>query len=591
MAKVYKIVDPLRPKPSTQGLTTDWNKCALCQEDKTEVLQCPAESRRDTQGVGYSTVADLLESFNTIGCLPNTLNLSRLDDGEGIEATLKQHKARWHGSCRLQYNKTQLRRAEKRKRPIQDASDDDTCMRFTRKCLEGTTASIGTCFFCGKAASAGKSLCKASTFGVDIKVRQCAIKLQDKKLLAKLSAGDLIAQDTQYHLQCLVSLYNRARETKVSDDFDVDTMNHGIAFAELVSYIEDSRMDNLCAPVFKLTDLVNLYSTRLKQLGTDVTGRIHSTKLKDRLLGYFQDMEAHKQGRDVVLISNQDIGSALSKACELDADNDAVHLARAASIVRRDMFKMKNQFNGSFEKKCQEESLPASLLELVSMVLNGPNIETQSSSSISQPVLTISQLLMHNSLVRTRKNHTSSTIRHNQERETPLPIYLGVLIHTKTRKRELVEILYELGLSVSYNLVLGISTELGNKICHHYKVANAVCPPELNGGLFTNAAVDNIDHNPSSTSAHDAFHGTALSLFQHPNKDNSGVPQHVATYSDARGQLHACLRPTLIFLLLRSTEKTHLYQGFQAQTKPIALPYHKLCKRNIGRFYSLHCTC
>ena len=106
-------------------------------------------------------------------------------------------------------------------------------------------------------------------------------------------------------------------------------------------------MDALVAPVFKLTDLVNLYSTRLKQLGTDVDGRIHSTKLKDRILSYFPDMEAHKKGRDVVLIFNADIGSALSKACEHDSDNDAVHLARAANIVRRDMFKMKNQFSGS----------------------------------------------------------------------------------------------------------------------------------------------------------------------------------------------------------------------------------------------------
>ena len=209
MAKMYKVVDPLRPKPSTQGLTTDWNKCALCQEDSTEVLQCLAESRRDTQGVGYSTVADLLQSFGIIGCLPNTMNLSRLDDGEGIEATLKQHKARWHDSCRLRYNKTQLRRAEKRKRPVHDAGDEEACMRFTRQCLEGTSTTIETCFFCGKPASAGRSLSKASTFGVDIKVRQCAIKLQDKRLLAKLSAGDLIAQDAQYHVQCLVSLYNR----------------------------------------------------------------------------------------------------------------------------------------------------------------------------------------------------------------------------------------------------------------------------------------------------------------------------------------------------------------------------------------------
>ncbi len=206
-----------------------------------------------------------------------------------------------------------------------------------------------------------------------------------------------------------------------ADNFDVDTVNQGIAFAELVSYIEDSRMDDLVAPVFKLTDLVNLYSTRLKQLGTDVIGHIHSTKLKDRILAYFQDMEAHKQGRDVVLISNKDIGSALSKACEYDADNDAVHLARAANIVRRDMFKMKNQFSGSFGTKCQEQSVPVSLLALVAMVLNGPNIEAQSSSSaMPQPVLRISQLLMHNSLVRSRKKQVTNTIRHSQERETPL---------------------------------------------------------------------------------------------------------------------------------------------------------------------------
>ena len=79
----------------------------------------PSESTRDKQGAGYTTIADLLLDFSKIGCLPRSLNLSRLDDGEGIEATLKQNKAKWHDSCRLRYNKTQLRRAEKRKRPIE----------------------------------------------------------------------------------------------------------------------------------------------------------------------------------------------------------------------------------------------------------------------------------------------------------------------------------------------------------------------------------------------------------------------------------------------------------------------------------------
>ena len=158
--------------------------------------------------------------------LTKTIDLSRLDDGEGIEATLQQHKAKWHNYCRLQYNKTKLQHAEKRKRPVEDATDAPK--KFTRQSFGETSTTIEACFFSGKP---GGSLCRASTFGVDIRVRQCAHKLQDKILLPKLSAGDLIAQDAQYHVQCLISLYNRARETKTSEKSDADTLNHGIAFA------------------------------------------------------------------------------------------------------------------------------------------------------------------------------------------------------------------------------------------------------------------------------------------------------------------------------------------------------------------------
>ena len=109
--------------------------------------------------------------------------------------------------------------------------------------------------------------------------------------------------------------------------------------------------------------------------------------------------------------------------------------------------------------------MPASLLPLVAMVVNGPNIEAQTSSSaMPQPIRTISQLLLYNSLVQRRKNQSTSTIRHNKDRETPLPIYLGRMVHTKTRKRELVDTLHELGLSVSYDHVMDISSELGSKI-------------------------------------------------------------------------------------------------------------------------------
>ena len=73
-----------------------------------------------------------------------------------------------------------------------------------------------------------------------------------------------------------------------------------MALHSLVSYIEEIRMDNLISPMFKLADLVNMYSTRLEQLGTRLIGRVHSNKLKNRLLSYFPDMDAHKRGLDVM---------------------------------------------------------------------------------------------------------------------------------------------------------------------------------------------------------------------------------------------------------------------------------------------------
>ena len=89
--------------------------------------------------------------------------------------------------------------------------------------------------------------------------------------------------------------------------------------------------------------------------------------------------------------------------------------------------------------------------------------------------------------------------------------------------------LFELGLSVSYNRVLNISTELGNKVCHHYETKDVVCPPELKCGLFTTAAIDTIDHNPSATSSHDSFHGTGISLFQHLTDTFAGLDQALIT--------------------------------------------------------------
>lgn len=87
MAKIYKMMDPTQPSTSNHGEQTHLSMYVLCQENTSEVLYCPAESKHNTQGAGYKTIADLLEGFNRADCLPRTINLSWCNDGEGIEAT------------------------------------------------------------------------------------------------------------------------------------------------------------------------------------------------------------------------------------------------------------------------------------------------------------------------------------------------------------------------------------------------------------------------------------------------------------------------------------------------------------------------
>lgn len=522
MSKSHQLVDLQQPGSSKLSpTTTDWSKCVLCQEVTSEALQCPANSKRHDIGAGqgYSTLSTSILRFSEIRQLPMPIDLNRLDEGNGMEATFKEHMAKWHKSCHTKFNSTKLRRAEKRRIvPVEDS--DANCPVPTKKIRLSRSNEPGTqhsCFFCD---GTSEPLREASTFMLDKHVRQAALALQDGKLLAKLSAGDLMAQEAKYHPVCLASLYKKAKSHEEPRHDDTDKIHHSIALAELLAHVEEAKVEEGVAPVLKLADLVKLYTARLEQLGVTQQNRLNSTKLKDRILSHFPDLSAHKEGRDVLLAFTSDVGLALRKAC-VDYDDEAICLARAATIVRRDMFKLQAIFTGTFDQECQLKSVPHSLLALVSMIHHGPSIKSQGADGFSQATLSVAQMLQYNSFVRQRPETTSA--HHNKARETPLPIYIGLTIHAWTRKRDLVDTMFDLGMSISYDRVLEISTSMGNRVCDQYHRDGAVCPPNLRQGLLTLAAVDNFDHNTSSTTATGSFHGTGISAFQHPNEHSSGL--------------------------------------------------------------------
>ena len=268
---------------------------------------------------------------------------------------------------------------------------------------------------------------------------------------------------------------------------------------------------------FKLSELRSLYQNRLNNFG--VFKEINKVRFKEQILSHFPDAQAQNDNKSILIVFKKGMQQMLKQSSNCKYEGDALTLSKAAKIIREDKFNFGGfQFNGSFPSDCQQNSIPTNLKYLVSMLLNGPDINDQESVE-SQCSLTIAQTIYFNCK---RKTSIASNPRHSAVFEPPLPLYIGMQIHTQTRSKKLITVLYQLGLSVSYDRILQLENQLATSVCERTKEIGIVCPIQLRHGLFTVGALDNIDHNPSSTTAKYFFHGTGISLFQFPSESNMG---------------------------------------------------------------------
>ena len=273
--------------------------------------------------------------------------------------------------------------------------------------------------------------------------------------------------------------------------------------------------------MLKLSDLGKLYQHRLEELVPDLQSKVNTTRLKQRLLAAIPDLRAETQGREVVLVFQADIGEIVKIASNYSSDETAIHLAQ---IIRKKFFSKQYVFDGTFKNNCQLDIAPQSLFALVRMILQDPSIisQQQSNNAMMKVSLPLSQLLMFNTKKKTSSESTPA-VYHTKSRKTPVAIYNSLRIYSQTRKKELVEKVFDQGLCISFDRTLEISTQLANTVCAQFKHELCVCPTKLKKTLFTVGAVDNIDHNPSARTAKHSFHGTVISLSQFPTANNPGT--------------------------------------------------------------------
>lgn len=292
------------------------------------------------------------------------------------------------------------------------------------------------------------------------------------------------------------------------------------ALVELFTHVENCMEDGTF--YFKFSDLYQLYEKRLRNLGVEKeTNRTH---FKEKVAAYFPQAQEQSDGKNKFLVFEQGMQDMLKQAMACDYEGDALLLAKAGKLVRKEIVSNKGfHFDGKFPSGCQEESVPSTLKTPVSL-LNGADLKDQDSTD-SQATLTVSQTILFN-FKRHAPSPSSAKSWHSLDREPPLALYIGMKIHTDTRSKKLITQLHDSGLSVSYDRILQLETQLGTAVCEDSKDKGAVVPAQLQHGLFTVGALDNLDHNPSSTTAKGSFHGTGISLFQFPTPSNLGERQN-----------------------------------------------------------------
>ena len=180
----------------------DWKLCIICQNETREPLQFPAMSKRKHIGASYASFARNLEDFYEIGSVPGHLNVEELNQGQGIEHSLKERKVLWHTTCRKRFSNASLERAKKRKHDRENEQENrdllvtestSSPVKARRSSLPGCAFS-SYCFFC-ESSDIPANLHSVSTLEDDRRMREYASVVNDNRLIGKLASGYTVATE------------------------------------------------------------------------------------------------------------------------------------------------------------------------------------------------------------------------------------------------------------------------------------------------------------------------------------------------------------------------------------------------------------
>ena len=210
----------------------------------------------------------------------------------------------------------------------------------------------------------------------------------------------------------------------------------------------------------------------------------HVSRFAERLISAIPALEKRIIKRKVVVIFSDFLNNILP---ELLSPNSFVKsVMKIVSPIRNDMKTVQNNFIGNSSQTCQQGSLPIRLLTLISMLVDGADVNEK---GFSQFTLTVAQLIMYNFRLKSR-NITCVHRRHLRPRETPAPIYVGLKLYATVRSNSLIDRLFHLGICISYDRVLIITNAIASSMWKKDEEEKMLFPIMWRKSLYTVIAKD-----------------------------------------------------------------------------------------------------
>ena len=139
---------------------------------------------------------------------------------------------------------------------------------------------------------------------------------------------------------------------------DNDSVFYGTVLSEVINHIKKTFETSTGShPIFLLAELRELFN-KTYQRYTNKVYSVHHTRFKNDLLKYMPSLKALKEGKNIVLTTEDSTMDAYFENLESCCEDDGMYLLKAAKIIRQDLFGLNSLFNGNFDYSSQESSVP-----------------------------------------------------------------------------------------------------------------------------------------------------------------------------------------------------------------------------------------